>query len=89
MKRAIATAALTAVVTAVPAGAAGAIYGIHYMEKHMLARDTPTGRQADSWRDANLEPLIRRQVNLAIDCQERIGNPWCLDEYGGDWPPPF
>ena len=56
-------ALVTAAAAAVPAGAAGAIYGIHYMEKTMYFRDSPTGRQADTWRDENLRELLVRAIN--------------------------
>jgi hypothetical protein len=70
MKTAI-IALVTAAATAIPSGAAGAVWAIHDMEKHMYFRDTPTGRQADTWRDLNL----RQQINEAVNCGAAIGHP--------------
>lgn len=74
-RQALAAAALIAVAVP-PAGAAGVIYGIHYMEQHMYFRDTPTGRQADTWRDQNL----RQQINEALNCEADFGDPDCDPE---------
>lgn len=64
-------ATVAALVTAVPAGAVGAVWAIHDMEKHMYFRDTATGRQADNWRDWNL----RQQINEAINCGASPNHP--------------
>jgi hypothetical protein len=62
-----AVAVVAALSAAIPAGAAGAVWAIHDMEKHMYFRDTPTGRQADTWRDGNLQELIVEAVNCGAN----------------------
>jgi hypothetical protein len=74
----------TALVTAVPAGGAGAVWGIHQMEKHMYLRDTPTGRQADNWRDANLGQLIKNTVNPLVVDAVNCGAETANTKYVGD-----